>query len=110
MANELENTLKDITTKVTKYVDDLSKMTVVTQYTVISEEDGVKNSEPQDAARTEIRFDGDSVSVVPMRRTDNGLELDQALYQLHQQNVAAATEYRTRVLGALVGALQSLFK
>jgi hypothetical protein len=34
------------------------------------------------------------------------LEVDSGLFEIHQANVATATEYRARVLAALIGLLQ----
>jgi hypothetical protein len=34
------------------------------------------------------------------------MELDEALFSIHERNVQSATDYRARVLGALIGLLQ----
>jgi hypothetical protein len=42
-----------------------------------------------------------------MREGPGGmLEVDSGLFEIHQANVATATEYRARVLAALIGLLQ----
>jgi hypothetical protein len=84
-------------------------MTVETQYVEVrtgaSEDDA--GSAPRIAARTTIKFDGDSVIVVPLVTNDRGaLEVDTALYELHERNVALTTEYRAKMLASLNGLLQ----
>ncbi|NJN19530.1 MAG: hypothetical protein HC822_26450, partial [Oscillochloris sp.] len=58
-------------------------------------------------AYTQVKLDGDSKTVVPMRKGNNGtLEIDATLFEIHERNVATATEYRARVLNSLIGLLQ----
>ena len=60
------------------------------------------------AAQTIIELDGDTKTIVPMRRSDTGgLVLDDALFDFHQSNVTAAIEYRARILNALLSAIQT---
>jgi hypothetical protein len=43
-----------------------------------------------------------------MRRNETGaLEVDVTLFELHQQNVATAIDYRSSILNALLGTLVS---
>jgi len=43
-----------------------------------------------------------------MQKTASGaLQVDAALFEIHQQNVNTAMEYRARILAALIGTLQT---
>jgi hypothetical protein len=111
MANEFETALKDTVKKVAQYVDDAATLTIETQYVEIGS-DGAANFEAaKPVARTVIKLDGDSAATLPMHRNEAGvLEVDEALFELHQENVATAIEYRARILNALTGALLNSLK
>lgn len=106
MAKEIETALKNAATAVAQYVKDAATMQVETRY-VILETNGAANFEQAaPIARTVIKLDGDSETVVPMRRNEAGaLEVDTGLFELHQQNVNTAIEYRARILNSLLGTL-----
>lgn len=105
MANELETALKNAAQNIAQYIKEAATMTVETRYVEVGAETGA-GSRP--AARTVIKLDGDSDSVVPMRKNDAGqLEVDIDLFNIHQQNVTTVIEYRSRMLNALLGALKS---
>ena len=92
MANELEGTLRAIAEKVGKFCDDAAKLTVRTEYQVVGTGAEVP-AEARPAASTEIHLDADCVSAVPVRDAGNGqMAVETALWEIHERNVAAATE------------------
>lgn len=101
--NELRDALKSAADTIAKYVKDAATLTV-TSYTAEVGGDG----KPVLAARTTISLDGDNDTVLPTQRNDAGrLEVDAAIHELHMQNVNAAIDYRSRMLSAMLGLLQS---
>jgi len=108
MASEWETALKNAAAKVAQYVNDVATLTVETRLVEISASGGVNFDQAAPAARTVIKLDGDSQAVVPMRKNAAGaLEMDTVLFEVHQQNVSTAIEYRARMLGALLEAIRS---
>jgi hypothetical protein len=106
MPNEYELALKNAAASVAKYVQDAATMLVETKYVEVDSKGSGNFEEARSIARTEIKLDGDSMAIVPMRRNDAGeLVVDAMLFELHQQNVATAIEYRARILNALLGTL-----
>ncbi|HWQ12635.1 MAG TPA: hypothetical protein VNL77_07545 [Roseiflexaceae bacterium] len=130
MANDVENALKQVAQKIAAYVEGAAELVVETRYSqVVSNTEaasaggaaiveavasGEKVSEAVKYAREHSRFaavtiiqlDGDSLSVVPVQQATTGnLTLDAELLAEHQVNVKAASEYRARILEALVGLL-----
>jgi hypothetical protein len=109
---EVQDTLKEVVKQIGTLVDNAGTITVETWYTDIDGE-GVpvddqgkanfrKNARP--VAQTIVKFDGDSIGVVPMRKGATGqLEVDTELLALHERNVRTATMYRSSILTALVG-------
>lgn len=109
MANELQNSLKSIAEKVAQYINDAATLTVETR-TIEASADGSSNFDQAKAvARSIIKLDGDSETVIPMRPSGKPgqPEVDAAVYELHQHNVNTAIEYRARILGALLDAVKS---
>ena len=108
MANELETAIKNAATAVAQYVKDASEMAVETRYVDISGEGTKDFDQARPVARTVVRLDGDSETVVPVRSNEAGvLEVDEGLFELHRQNVATTIEYRSRILNALLEILQT---
>ncbi|MGW8251575.1 MAG: hypothetical protein ACWGO1_13095 [Anaerolineales bacterium] len=108
MPSEYEIALRNAASSVAKYVQDAASMLVETKYVEIGEAGDVDFESAKPVARTEIKLDGDSQAVLPMRRNETGaLEVDITLFDLHQQNVATAIEYRSSILNALLGTLVS---
>lgn len=106
MASELETALKNAATVVGQYVKDVATMTVETKYVDVGPDGAVDFNQARPVARTIIKLDGDSESVVPVRRNEAGAsEVDSALFELHQQNVTTTIEYRARMLNALLSTL-----
>jgi len=114
MADEIQETLKDVARRIGEFVDKAATMTVETWYVEVGGE-GIQVDETgtanfgiaKPAAQTVVRFDGDSVGIIPMRKAESGdLEVHKELLALHVQNVRTATEYRASILNSLVGILR----
>jgi hypothetical protein len=122
MAAEIQETLKEVAAQIKKLVENAATITVETWYVDIEKdevsivEESAEGKKTQKAqwrekahpiAMTEVQFDGDSVAVVPLRKTEDGaFELDKELLELHERNVKAATDYRTGILNSVVGFLR----
>jgi hypothetical protein len=115
MADEIQDTLKEVAKRIGEFVDNAATMTVQTWYVEVGageipvDEENVAQFKQvaTPAARTDLRFDGDSTGVIPMRRgADGELEVHKELLALHVQNVRTATEYRASILGSLVSILK----
>jgi hypothetical protein len=100
---ELKESLKKAADAIAKYVEDAATMTVETQMVELG-----AGGTPQVAARSVVKLDGDSESVVPMHKNPQTgmLEVDAMVYEMHQQNVQAAVDYRAKMLAALLGVLK----
>ena len=108
MPNEYEIALRNAASSVAKYVQDAATMMVETRYVEVGDAGTVDFDSAKPVARTQIKLDGDSEAIIPMRRNEGGvLEVDATLFDLHQQNVSTAIEYRARILNALLGTLVS---
>jgi len=103
MASELREALKSAAEKIAKYVEDAAEMAVETQYVELG---AASFDQAKLAARTIIKLDGDSQTVIPMQKGESKLEVDMAVYEVHQQNVAAATEYRPKMMNSLLSVLR----
>ena len=83
-------------------------MTVETRYVEIGSGGDVDFSQARPAARTIIKLDGDSETIIPVRKPETGeSEADTVLFDLHQSNVTTAIDYRASMLDALLGTLKS---
>jgi hypothetical protein len=108
MPNEYEVALRNAAASVAKYVQDAASMLVETRYVELGENGTADFESAKPVARTLIKLDGDSEAVLPVRQNDSGaLEVDLTLFELHQQNVATAIDYRARILNALLSTLVS---
>jgi hypothetical protein len=100
---ELKQALKDAADAIAKYVRDAATMTVETRYVEMGSD--VENAKL--AARTTVKLDGDSESILPMKKSAEGeLIVDTVVYEMHQQNVHAAIDYRAEILGRLLSILR----
>lgn len=100
---EIKQALKDAADTISKYVKDAATMTVETRYV----EMGSEFSASMPAARTVIKLDGDSETVLPMKKgPDGGLVVDTVVHELHLQNVKAAIDYRAELVGRLLTILR----
>jgi len=101
---ELKEALKNVADTIAKYVQDAASMTVETRYIEI---DG-KPEDAKLAARTIVKLDGDSESIIAMKKGADGvLTVDTVVNEMHQQNVQAAIDYRAEMLERLLGILRS---
>lgn len=102
MANELNNAFKVAAEKIVKYVDQMATLTVETRYVEVGEA-AADFAASKPVACTVIRLDGDCTATLPMRRREAGtLEVDASLFEMHERNVAAAVDYRARMMDALL--------
>ena len=100
---ELKEALKNVADNIAKYVDDAASMTVETRYI----EMGGKPEDAKLAARTIVKLDGDSESIIPMKKGPDGvLVVDTVVSEMHQQNVQAAIDYRSEILERLLAVLR----
>jgi hypothetical protein len=101
--SELKEALKNAADVIAKYVQDAATMTVETHYV----EMGSALKEAKPAARTTVRLDGDSQTILPMRKgADGALVVDTVLHEMHQENVQAAIDYRSEMLDKLLTVLR----
>ena len=105
MASELREAVKSAADQIAKYVQDAATMTVETKYVEMG---ATGFDDAKLAARTIVKLDGDSETVLPMKKNEaGGLDVDTAVYELHQQNVQTAIDYRAKILNSLIGLLRS---
>jgi hypothetical protein len=115
MAKEIQETLREVAETIREVIDDATTMTVETWYVELGVDqvpvdaegkaDFRKNAHP--LALTEVKFDGDSVAILPMRKgADGRLEVVDEARDLHERNVRTATLYRAGLLNSLVGILK----
>jgi len=77
-------------------------MTVETRYVEV----GGEPDQSKLAARTTVRLDGDSETILPMKKNADGtLVVDTMVNEMHQENVQAAIDYRTEMLERLMSLL-----
>ena len=108
MANDFTTSLRNAAASVAKYVDDAATMEVVTKYVEIASDLSSDFEQAKPVARTIIKLDADSETIFPMREGQgSALEVDMTLFDLHQQNVTTAIEYRARMLDALLSTIMT---
>lgn len=108
MANEFETALKNAAAQMARYVKDAAEMKVETRAVSVNGSAPPNFDSAQPIARTIVRLDGDSETILPLVNSNSGSpEVDLTLFDLHQQNVNTAIEYRARILNALLGNLIS---
>ncbi|MBI3942688.1 MAG: hypothetical protein HY326_06715 [Chloroflexi bacterium] len=113
MANDLENSIRSAAEKISQYISDAFTMSVSTRFFEVGVDgvDALDAEKGKPVAFTQISPDGDYTSIIPMRKNAAGqLDVDQGLFDIHQENVTAAMEYRARILETLVDILQSRIK
>ncbi len=97
---ELKEALKNAADKIAKYVEDVATMSVETRYVAMGDGPDVSKL----AAKTTIKLDGDSQTILPMKPgPDGSLVVDTVVHEMHQENVQAAIDYRTEMLERLLG-------
>jgi hypothetical protein len=101
--SEIKEALKKVADTVAQYVEDAATMTVETRYVEI----GGDMKDAKLAARTTVKLDGDSESVLPMKKNADGvLVVDTVINEMHQENVQAAIDYRAEMLDKMLGVLK----
>jgi hypothetical protein len=104
--SSIERTINDVVQKIAEALKDTTEITVKTSYVEVD----ANPVTPQDAklvAQTTISLDGDYDAIVPMRKNAAGvLEIDQALFDLHLENVRSAREYRDGLIQALLSVVR----
>ena len=109
MANDIDTSVRTAVEKIATYVDNIATMSVETKYVRVDDPKDVDFTQSKPVARTIVKLDGDSESVIPVRVSEKGdIEVDTDLFKLHQQNVSIAMDYRARLLDALIGMLKSV--
>ena len=108
MAGELQNSLKTVADKVAQYIGNAANLTVETRALKVGAEGQTKFEEATAVARSIIKMDGDSETILPLRASSkpDQLEVDTTLFEMHQQSVNTAIDYRTRILSALLNTLK----
>jgi hypothetical protein len=103
MATDYTTSLKNAAASVAKYIDDAATMEVITKFVEIDSSAAPDFDSARPVARTIIKLDADSETVIPMRKGASGaLEVDSALFEIHQANVATAIDYRASLLDAML--------
>ncbi len=106
MAESWEISIKNTAQKLADALQDAATLTVKTEYVEAASAGGAQSTPI--TLTTEIHLDADSLNSVPVTRVEGvGLQVNQDLYQIHANNVQAATEYRLRILNALLEAVQT---
>jgi Zn/Cd-binding protein ZinT len=101
---ELKDALKTAAEKVAQYVEDAAEMSVETRYVEMG---AASFDNAKIAARTVVKLDGDSQTVLPMRKGEAGaMTVDAAVFEMHQQNVQAAIDYRAKMMNSLLSLLR----
>ena len=103
MASELREAIKTSAERIAKYVEDVAEMSVETLYVELG---AASFDDAKLAARTIVKLDGDSQTVVPMQKGESKLEVDTVIFEVHQQNVSAAIEYRSKMMNSLLSVLR----
>ena len=103
MATELREAIKASAERIVKYVQDVAEMKVETQFVDLG---AAASDQVKLAARSLVSLDGDSQTVVPVQQGASQLEVNMSIFEVHQQNVQAAIEYRTKMMNALLSLLR----
>lgn len=106
MAEQWEVSIKNTAQKLADALQDAATLTVKTEFVEAAATGGAQTTPI--TLTTEIHLDADSLNAVPVTRVEGvGLQVNQDLYQIHASNVQAATEYRLKILHALLDAVQA---
>ncbi len=106
LAEKIQSFIKDVATlEVRTYTTPADQVQVLLKGKEI--DDVVSEGNVMLRAGTSITFDGDITQLTPL---DANGEINQALWQLHQQAVQQATQHRERMMVALGDAAASALK
>jgi hypothetical protein len=110
MANEeIENAVRNAAQTLERLLTDAATLTVTTNYSIVGIDAGAQPGQEVGAAKTVIHLDGDWEAAVPVRIVEGGrLEREAFLFDFHQENVRAATDYRAKIIGVLIDALRAV--
>lgn len=108
MASDVETTIRNAAYRFAKALEDASALEVETSFIEVGDEETIDFTHARPVAKTTIELDGDMRMIIPMTRSQSGaLERDEALLQLHLENVESASLYRTNLLEALLSLVKS---
>jgi hypothetical protein len=106
MAESWEISVKNAAQKLADALQDAATLTVKTEYVEAAAPGGAPSTPI--TLTTVIKLDADSTNSVPVTRVEGvGVQVNTDLYNIHASNVQAATEYRLRVLNALLEAVKT---
>lgn len=96
--------------KLAKAIGDAAELEVNTQFVLVAQDGSADFAKAKPIAQTKIKLDGDYDDIIPMRpgSSSEGPQVDNALYELHQDNVSKALAYRADLVKSFMNALQSL--
>ncbi len=113
MNEEFKQTLTKVVNALGEAVKDAATLTVETWYVTIDGEESAATgtaakvdfeSRRRPMARTEIRWDSDCISVIPLRKgAGDQLEVVQDMLDTHNRNVDTARKYRSDVMNTFLG-------
>ncbi len=110
MANdEIAQAVRRAAQTLDRLLNDATTLTVTTNYTIVGGDAAAGANQTVGAAKTVIGLDGDWQADVPVRVAEGSrLEREDFLFDFHQENVKAATEYRAKIVGVLIEALRTV--
>jgi len=97
VTTDLVQALRQAGQELARQISDASGLQVQTFFTVVGE-----NTEPALVASTKIELDGDTDTVIPLRREADSLVRDIDLLELHQVSVENAIAYREKLLDQIL--------
>jgi hypothetical protein len=101
---EIRDALKAAADQIAKYIQDAAEMKVETSYIEMG---STSFDQAKLAARSVVKLDGDSQNVLPMKKGEDGkLAVDAVVFEMHQQNVQAAIDYRAKMITAMLDILR----
>jgi hypothetical protein len=97
VTTDLVQALRQAGQELARQISDASALQVQTFFTVVGE-----NTEPVLVASTKIELDGDTETVVPLKREGDTLVRDLDLLELHQTSVENAIAYRDKLVDQIL--------
>lgn len=97
VTSDLVTALRQAGEELARQISDVSAVQVKTFYTIVGE-----NTTPELLASTEIQLDGDTETIVPLRREGNVLVRDLELLELHHVSVENAVTYREKLVNQIM--------
>ena len=112
---DIQDILLEVAEQIKEFIANAATMQVETWYveigaadTIPADDEGQRDFRQvaKPLAQTIVKFDGDCIGVVPMRKGEDGYEVDEDLLKLHEGNVTTASDYRAGILNAAVDILK----